>query len=105
VAIRRFIWLIRISVRKFSNDWLRPESTWQRGQLELRINTNVYFPEGRFDPDRMIAVFQQLASGNAQRGFPLSLSRSSGNKFCVRSSDGIDLIKHFVLHKTFSQRR
>ncbi len=44
----------------------------QGGQLEVRINTDVYLPDGRFDPDRMIAVFEQLASGNAQGGFPLS---------------------------------
>jgi len=44
----------------------------QSGQLEIRINTDVYLPNGRFDPDRMIAVFEQLASGNARGGFPLS---------------------------------
>jgi hypothetical protein len=44
----------------------------QSGQLEIRINTDVYLPDGRFDPNRMIAVFEQLASGNPQGGFPLS---------------------------------
>jgi hypothetical protein len=44
----------------------------QNGQLELRINTEVYLPDGRFDQDRMLAVFEQLASGNAPGGFPLS---------------------------------
>ncbi len=44
----------------------------QSGQLELRINTDVYLPDGRFDPDRMIAVFERLASGNTAGGFPLS---------------------------------
>jgi hypothetical protein len=44
----------------------------QSGQLELRINTEVYLPDGRFDQDRMLAVFEQLASGNAEGGFPLS---------------------------------
>jgi hypothetical protein len=42
------------------------------GQLELRTNTEVYLPDGRFDQDRMLAVFEQLASGNAPGGFPLS---------------------------------
>lgn len=42
------------------------------GQLEVRINTDVYLPDGRFDPDRMMAVFEQLASGNASGQFPLS---------------------------------
>ena len=43
----------------------------QSGQLEIRINTDVYLPDGRFDSDRMIAVFYQLASANARRKFPL----------------------------------
>ena len=44
----------------------------QSGQLELRTNTEVYLPDGRFDQDRMLDVFEQLASGNAKGGFPLS---------------------------------
>jgi hypothetical protein len=44
----------------------------QSGQMELRINNDVYLPDGRFDPDRMIAVFEQLASGNSGEGYPLS---------------------------------
>jgi hypothetical protein len=44
----------------------------QSGQLELRVNTEVYLPDGRFDQDRMLGVFEQLASGNAPGGFPLS---------------------------------
>jgi hypothetical protein len=44
----------------------------ESGQLELRVNTEVYLPDGRFDQDLMLQVFEQLASGNAQGGFPLS---------------------------------
>jgi hypothetical protein len=44
----------------------------QNGQLELRTNTDTYLREGRFDQDRMLEVFEQLASGNAKGGFPLS---------------------------------
>lgn len=44
----------------------------ENGQMEVRINTEVYLPDGRFDQDRMLAVFEQLASGNAAGGFPLS---------------------------------
>lgn len=44
----------------------------QSGQMELRINTEVYLPDGRFDQERMLAVFEELASGNAHEGFPLS---------------------------------
>jgi hypothetical protein len=44
----------------------------QSGQLELRTNTEVYLPDGRFDQDRMLEVFEKLASGNAQGEFPQS---------------------------------
>ena len=49
-----------------------PAVAQQNGQLELRTNTEVYLPDGRFDQDRMLEVFEQLASGNAKGGFPLS---------------------------------
>src|SRR5580700_1513869 len=49
-----------------------PAVAQQNGQLELRTNTEVYLPDGRFDQDRMLEVFEQLASGNAKEGFPLS---------------------------------
>jgi hypothetical protein len=44
----------------------------QSGQLEVRTNTEVYLRDGRFDQDRMLGVFEQLASGNAKGSFPLS---------------------------------
>jgi hypothetical protein len=44
----------------------------QSGQFELRSDTETYLRDGRFDQDRMLEVFEQLASGNAQGGFPLS---------------------------------
>jgi MEDS: MEthanogen/methylotroph, DcmR Sensory domain len=44
----------------------------QNGQMELRVNTEVYLPDARFNQDRMLSVFEQLASGNANEGFPLS---------------------------------
>jgi hypothetical protein len=49
-----------------------PAGAQQSGQLELRTNTEVYLPDGRFDHDRMLQVFEGLASGNANGGFPLS---------------------------------
>ena len=42
------------------------------GQLELRTNTDAYLRHGRFDQDRMLDEFEQLASGNAKGGYPLS---------------------------------
>ena len=44
----------------------------QSGQFELKTNTEAYLRDGRFDKDRMVEVFEQLASGNAKGGFPLS---------------------------------
>ena len=44
----------------------------KRGQLEVHTNTEVYLRDGRFDQDRMLAAFEQLASGNAAGGYPLS---------------------------------
>jgi hypothetical protein len=42
------------------------------GQFELRTTSETYLSDGRFDQDRMLDAFEQLASGNAQGGFPFS---------------------------------
>jgi hypothetical protein len=47
-------------------------SAEQSGQLELRTSTETYLRDGRFDQDRMLEAFEQLASGNARGGYPLS---------------------------------
>jgi hypothetical protein len=49
-----------------------PETAECNGQLELRINTETYLRDGRFDKDRMLHAFEQIASGNAPGEFPLS---------------------------------
>jgi len=49
-----------------------PKAAAQSGQLELRTNTEAYLRDGHFDQDRMLEVFEQLASGNAKGEFPLS---------------------------------
>ena len=49
-----------------------PTAAQQSGQFELRTNTETYLRDGRFDQDRMLEVLEQLASGNAKGGFPLS---------------------------------
>jgi MEDS: MEthanogen/methylotroph, DcmR Sensory domain len=49
-----------------------PTVAQQKGQFELRTNTETYLRDGRFDQDRMLEAFEQLASGNAKGGFPLS---------------------------------
>lgn len=49
-----------------------PAAAQQSGQLELLTNTEAYLRDGRFDQDRMLEVFEQLASGNSRGRFPLS---------------------------------
>lgn len=44
----------------------------QKGQFELKTNTEAYLRDGLFDQDRMLEAFEQIASGNANGGFPLS---------------------------------
>jgi 3',5'-cyclic AMP phosphodiesterase CpdA len=44
----------------------------ESGQLELRVNTETYLRDGRFDPDRMLDVFEALASDPARGAYPLS---------------------------------
>ncbi len=39
------------------------------GQLDLRVNSRTYLVEGRFDQDRMLGVFQQIAGSAANDGF------------------------------------
>jgi hypothetical protein len=49
-----------------------PAAAERSGQLELRTNTETYLRDGRFDKDRMLNAFEQIASGNDPGGFPLS---------------------------------
>ena len=58
-------------LQRLAGAGIDPAAAQQSGQLELRINTDVYLPDGRFDADRMIEVFEQLASGSSE-GYPLS---------------------------------
>jgi hypothetical protein len=49
-----------------------PTAAEGSGQLEVRSNTETYLRDGQFDKDRMLHAFEQIASGNASGGFPLS---------------------------------
>jgi hypothetical protein len=49
-----------------------PAGAELNGQLEVRINTDTYLRDGKFDKDRMLNAFEAVASGNAPGGFPLS---------------------------------
>ncbi len=42
------------------------------GQFELRVNSETYLRDGRFDQERMLHAFEQIASGNTPGEFPLS---------------------------------
>jgi hypothetical protein len=59
-------------VQRLAAAGIDPAGSEQSGQFLLRTNAETYLVDGRFDPDRMLAVFEQLASGNAPGGFPLS---------------------------------
>jgi MEDS: MEthanogen/methylotroph, DcmR Sensory domain len=59
-------------LRRLASVGIDPGAAEHRGQLELRSNTETYLRDGHFDQDRMLAAFEQLASSNAKRPFPLS---------------------------------
>jgi hypothetical protein len=59
-------------LRRLSAAGIDTASAQQRGQFDLRTNTETYLRDGRFDQDRMLEVFEQAASGNDNGAFPLS---------------------------------
>jgi hypothetical protein len=48
-----------------------PRSAQETRQLQLRANTETYLRDGRFDQERLVAAFEQMASANARDGIPL----------------------------------
>ena len=76
MATRRFTWLIRINVTTICNGWLRREST-QRPPSRAANSSFGPTPKPTFGMAVSIRIgcwqaFEQLASGNAKGGFPLS---------------------------------
>jgi hypothetical protein len=59
-------------LQRLAEAGIDPLAAEESGQLELLTNADAYLRDGRFDQDRMLEVFEQLASGNAKGGFPLS---------------------------------
>jgi hypothetical protein len=59
-------------LRRLAGIGIDTTTAQQSGQFELRSDTDTYLRDGRFDQDRMLRVFEQLASGNAKGGFLLS---------------------------------
>jgi MEDS: MEthanogen/methylotroph, DcmR Sensory domain len=43
-----------------------PTAAHKSGQFQLRTDTKTYLRDGRFVQDRILEVFEQLASGNAK---------------------------------------
>jgi len=63
----------REHLRQLSAAGIDAAAAQQSGQLEIQNNTDAYLRDGRFDQDRMLATFEQIASGGpAAAGFPLS---------------------------------
>lgn len=59
-------------LRRLASAGIDAKTSQETGQLEIKINTEAYLREGKFDQERMLETFEQLASGNAPGGYPLS---------------------------------
>jgi len=59
-------------LRRLASAGIDSAAARKAGQLEIKINTEAYLRDGKFDQDRMLETFERLASGNAPGGFPLS---------------------------------
>lgn len=59
-------------LRRLATAGIDTATAGRQGQFELRTNSEAYIRDGHFDKERMLEVFEQLASGNAPGGFPLS---------------------------------
>lgn len=58
--------------RRMTAAGLDLETAEQDGRFELRTTTETYLRDGRFDPDRMLESFEQMASGGGNGRFPVS---------------------------------
>ncbi len=56
-------------LRRLGAAGIDAEVAEQRGQFDLRDSTEIYLREGRFDQDRMLGVFEELAGSAAGQGF------------------------------------
>jgi MEDS: MEthanogen/methylotroph, DcmR Sensory domain len=60
-------------LQRLANAGIDSAAHERSGQLQIRINTEVYLRDGRFDQDRMLAAFEEMAaSARSAKGFPLS---------------------------------
>lgn len=59
-------------LQKLTEEGIDPDTAKSSGQLELRTTVEAYLRNGKFDPDLMLDVFEQLSIGDEGSGFPLS---------------------------------
>ncbi len=59
-------------LQRLSATGIDTAETQQSGQLELRVNTDTYLRDGRFDQDRMLAAFEEIASRSEEDRFAMS---------------------------------
>ncbi len=59
-------------VHRLAQTGIDVDAATASGQFELRSTTDTYLRSGRFDQERMLRAFEQMASGNATHGFSLS---------------------------------
>jgi hypothetical protein len=60
-------------LRRLAEAGIDSTAPQQSGQLQIRINTEVYLRDGNFDQDRMLAAFEEMAaSARSTEGFPMS---------------------------------
>jgi len=59
-------------IQRLATAGIDPATAERNGQLEVKTNTETYLRDGRFDQERMLQAFEEIASGNAAGGFPLS---------------------------------
>jgi MEDS: MEthanogen/methylotroph, DcmR Sensory domain len=62
----------RNHLQRLAESGLDAAAAAERGQLELRNAAEMYLRDGRFDIDRMLAMFERIASGSGLHPFPRS---------------------------------
>jgi hypothetical protein len=61
------------NLRRLAEGGIDSTAYQQSGQLQIRINTEVYLRDGFFDQDRMLTAFEEMAaSARTAEGFPMS---------------------------------
>lgn len=59
-------------LQRLTDEGIDVEAAQECGQFELRANTDTYLKNGRFDVERMLQAFEELASRDGRGEFPLS---------------------------------